>query len=181
MNKKIAEYLLEGFVSIIVIGCFLGMIASLKCKKYAEVASWAEATGSLAAVLVALFKTFTDEKKEKQEKIESLKGEIQLLSSLYFGLKNADLYSSNELEQPEGSTIYFNFWQDYKYSLNSLRDILRKNGEYNAASTVDKFIGFLNDDKNKERRLNSRLSWPLVKFFKIVEKKQKQLDELTSN
>ena len=178
MNKKIAEYLLEGFVSIIVIGCFLGMIASLKCKKYAEAASWAEATGSLAAVLVALFKTFTD---EKQEKIESLKGEIQLLSSLYFGLKNADLYSSNELKQPEGSTIYFNFWQDYKYSLNSLRDILRKNGEYNAASTVDKFIGFLNNDKNKERRLNSRLSWPLGKFFKIVEKKQKQLDELISN
>lgn len=114
MNKKIAEYLLEGFVSIIVIGCFLGIIASLEYEKYAEAASWAEATGSLSAVLVALFKTFTDEKKEKQEKIESLKGEIQLLSSLYFGLKNADLYSSNELKQPEGSTIYFNFWQDYK-------------------------------------------------------------------
>lgn len=179
--RKIVEYLLEFFVSIIVIGCFLGTIISLSCKKYDEAASWAEATGSLAAVLIALFKTFIDEKKEKQEKIESLRGEVQLLSSLYFGLKNADLYSSNELKQPAGSTIYFNFWQDYKYSLNSLRDVLRKNGEYNAASTVDKFIGFLNDDKNKERRLNSQLSWPLGKFFRIVERKQKQLDELTSD
>lgn len=180
MRKKV-ECLLEIFVTIIVIGCLLGTIVSLMCKKYAEAASWAEATGSLAAVLVALFKTFIDEKKEKQEKMESLRREVQLLSSLYFGLENADLYSSNELKQPEGSTVYFNFWQDYKYSLNSLRDILRKNGEYNTASTVDRFIDFLNNDKNKERKLNSQLSQPLIKLSVIIEKKRNQLDELMSD
>lgn len=174
--RKIVECLLEIFVSVVVIGCFLGIIASLEYEKYAEAASWAEATGSLSAVLIALFKTFTDEEKKKQEKIESLRREIQLLSSLYLGLKNTDLYSSNE-----GSTIYFSLWQDSKYSLKSLRDILRKNGEYNAASTIDKFIDFLNDDKNKERKLNSPLSRPLIKLSVIIEKKRYQLDELMSN
>lgn len=65
--------------------------------------------------------------------------------------------------------------------MNSLRDILRKNGEYNAASTVDRFIDFLNDDKNKERNLNSQLVRPLIKLSVIIEKKQDQLDELMSN
>lgn len=177
---KIVECLLEIFVSVVVIGCFLGIIASLEYEKYAEAASWAEATGSLSAVLIALFKTFTDEEKKKQEKIESLRREIQLLSSLYLGLKNTDLYSSN-INILEGSTIYFSLWQDSKYSLKSLRDILRKNGEYKAASTIDRFIDFLNDDKNKERTLNSPLSQPLIKLSVIIEKKRYQLDELMSN
>lgn len=93
--------------------------------------SWAEAIGSLAAVVVALWGTMWNDIKRKEKRYDELSHEIKRLKKIYSKLSAAEEYDPKEyLQEHPYADTWSQHWHDYIPQLIELKNVLEENGEH---------------------------------------------------
>ncbi|MGY0289022.1 hypothetical protein [Limosilactobacillus fermentum] len=140
--------------------------------------SWAEAIGSLAAVVVALWGTMWNDIKRKEKRYDELSHEIKRLKKMYSKLSAAEGYDPKEYLQEHPNLSYADtwsqHWHDYIPQLIELKNVLEENGEH--IQSLNDFIKYIDDGNTKA--LNAQLHIPLLHLRMIYEWKEKQLKSM---
>ncbi|MBW3349580.1 hypothetical protein [Limosilactobacillus reuteri] len=143
-----------------------------------KTSSWAEAIGSLAAVVVALWGTMWNDIKRKEKRYGELSREIKRLKKMYSKLSAAEGYDPKEYLQEHPNLSYADtwsqHWHDYIPQLIELKNVLEENGEY--IQSLNDFIKYIDDGNTKA--LNAQLQSPLLHLRMIYEWKEKQLKSM---
>ncbi|MQB73107.1 hypothetical protein DN439_05645 [Lactobacillus reuteri] len=143
-----------------------------------KASSWAEAIGSLAAVVVALWGTMWNDIKRKEKRYGELSREIKRLKKMYSELSAAEGYDPKEYLQEHPNLSYADtwsqHWHDYISQLIELKNVLEENGEY--IQSLNDFIKYIDDGNTKA--LNAQLQSPLLHLRMIYEWKEKQLKSM---
>ena len=141
--------------------------------------SWAEAIGSLAAVVVALWGTMWNDIKRKEKRYDELRHEIKRLKKMHSKLSAAEEYDSKEEYLQEHSNLWYadtwsQRWHDCIPQLIELKNVLEENGEH--IQSLNDFIKYIDDGNTKA--LNAQLQIPLLHLRMIYEWKEKQLKSM---
>lgn len=177
-KEKIAFNILMIFGFIVLTLCIIFIIISVLYHNFDNAASWAEAFGSLSAVLVTLWATLRSDLQNKEEKYNHLLSEIRHLKNIHSELSKAQGYNCKDYLKNNPSLTYedtwYQHWHDYLPQLIELRNILDNNGMQN--QNLNDFIKYI--ENGNRRELNDQLGASLLTLRLIYEWKEKQLNDM---
>lgn len=137
--------------------------------------SWASATGTLSAALVALWGTMHNDIQNKERRYNQLSLEVKHLKSLYYELSSAQGYDPNEYIKNHPNLSYaptwLQYWHDRIPQLLELKEKLKENGV--SSQSLNGFVEYINS--GNKRKLNDQIGGSLLHLRLIYEWKEKQL------
>ena len=179
MKKE--KYVFNIFISIggiMLLLCISLLIYTLYKRNINYASSWASATGTLSAALVALWGTMHDDMKNKERRYNQLSLEVKHLENLCSELSSAQDYVPNEYKKNHPNLSYADtwsqHWHNYIPQLRKLKEILKENDM--SSQPLNDFIEYINS--GGERMLNDQIVEALLHLKLIYEWKVQQLRDM---
>lgn len=162
---------------IMLILCISLLIWSLYKQNINHASSWASATGTLSAALVALWGTMHNDMKIKERIYNQLSLEVKHLKNLYSELSLAQGYDPDEYLRNHPNSYadtWSQHWREYIPQLLKLKEILEENDM--SSQSLNDFIEYINS--GNKRTLNDQTAGALLHLKSIYEGKEQQLKDM---
>lgn len=178
MKKE--KYVFNIFISIggiMLLLCISLLVYTLYKRNINYASSWASATGTLSAALVALWGTMHDDMKNKERRYNQLSLEVKHLKNLRSELLSAQDYNPDEYLRNHPNSYadtWSQNWHDHIPQLIELQEILKENDM--SSQSLNDFIEYINS--GNERMLNDQIVEALLHLKLIYEWKEQQLKDM---